>query len=451
MSPAQRTVVGALLFAVLALLPAGDVLAAAGGGSSGFGGGGGGGGFGGGGGGGGFGGGGTSGGSGGSGVVGLLIIGVLVLLFLVSAVITAIKLKRKRRAREHAVGLAAAEAAEDDAAFAATAMVPGAQRLFGEVQEAWTARDRERLSELVGGDLLQEWRLRLDDFDRKGWHNRVRPVQPPKVRYMGLRNREADEDDRAVVYIEAYLEDYVVDRDGQTITREGSSGNTTMLQEYWTLGKRGGGWIVISIEQDAEGEHNLDDEIVASPWADSRVRDEAVIETAVADGLPEGFTPADVADLDFEGDARAAALDLSLADPRFAPDVLEAAARRAVEAWAEAVDGDDGALHALAGDEAVSALLYPDGAGGRTRLVVRGPRVRRITIEGLDAGSDPAQMTIAVELGGRRYVENRETAAVVSGSRDVATKFVERWTLALEGPEDRPWRLSAAGGSPQPA
>ena len=63
----------------------------------------------------------------------------------------------------------------------------------------------------------------------------------------------------------------------------------------------------------------------------------------MADGLPPGFTTADLAEVDFSGDARARALDLSLADARFAPDVLEAAARRAVAAWAEAVDGDDDA------------------------------------------------------------------------------------------------------------
>ena len=78
----------------------------------------------------------------------------------------------------------------------------------------------------------------------------------------------------------------------------------------------------------------------------------------VADGLPEGFTTADLAQLDFDGDARAHALDLSLADARFAPDVLEAAARRAVEAWAEAVDGDDAALERVASPEAVAGLLY---------------------------------------------------------------------------------------------
>jgi predicted lipid-binding transport protein (Tim44 family) len=78
-------------------------------------------------------------------------------------------------------------------------------------------------------------------------------------------------------------------------------------------------------------------------------------------------------------------------------------------------------------------------------LVVRGLEVRHISIASLDAGSEPATMTIDVELAGRRYLENRDTAAVVSGSRSRATKFTERWTLALDGPDEEPWRITAVG------
>ena len=53
-------------------------------------------------------------------------------------------------------------------------------------------------------------------------------------------------------------------------------------------------------------------------------------------------------------------------------------------------------------------------------------------------------MTIEVEVGRRRYVEDRDTAAVLSGSKSEATVFTERWTLALDGPESRPWRIVAA-------
>jgi predicted lipid-binding transport protein (Tim44 family) len=202
---------------------------------------------------------------------------------------------------------------------------------------------------------------------------------------------------------------------------------------------------VHSIEQRAEGDHHLEGELVASPWSDEqRLDDESLTELAVADGLPEGFTTADLAQVGFDGDARARALDLSVADARFAPDVLEAAARRAAGAWAEAVDGDDAALERVASPEAVAALLYAGDPSRGTRLVVRGPRVKGIRIADVCVESVPATMTVDVELGGRRYVEDRDTAAVVSGSKDRAETFTARWTLALDGPDDAPWRIVAA-------
>jgi len=56
----------------------------------------------------------------------------------------------------------------------------------------------------------------------------------------------------------------------------------------------------------------------------------------------------------------------------------------------------------------------------------------------------PATMTVEVELGGNRYVEDRDTTSVVSGSKDSATTFTERWTLALDGPDEAPWQLKGS-------
>jgi predicted lipid-binding transport protein (Tim44 family) len=466
MAHSRRTLTLLALAAALAAgLLAGLVLAdlasaAAGGGSSGFSGGGGGGGGGGGfsgGGGSSFGGSGSGSGSGGGLFLTLLIVGFVVLVLSAGLIVRVVRRARtettaarsayRRRGRVKRVGAAAAEAAGDDAAFDPEEVKDSAYALFMEAQRAWDGRDRKRLAELVGADLLSEWNRRLDDFDRKGWHNRVNVLEGPVIEYVGLTNRESDEEDRAVVHIEAKLEDYVVSRSGGEISRTGESGKTTKLREYWTLAKRDGRWIVASIEQQAEGEHHLDSELVASPWSDGRLRDEAIAETAAADGLPEGWKPADVADLDFDGDARAAALDLALADPRFSPDVLEAAARGVVEAWADAVDGDDGPLEAVASPEAVAELLYPEASSRKHRLVVRGPRVRQIKVAALDAAADPATMTIDVELAGRRFIEDRDTAAVVSGSKDRPTTFSETWTLGLDGEGKNPWRLIRTGAA----
>ena len=81
--------------------------------------------------------------------------------------------------------LAAAEAAQDDPAFAADRVGPEAGALFVDIQQAWDGRDRPRLRELIGGDLLVEWERRLDDFDARGWRSRVQVVQEPAVEYVG--------------------------------------------------------------------------------------------------------------------------------------------------------------------------------------------------------------------------------------------------------------------------
>ena len=185
-------------------------------------------------------------------------------------------------------------------------------------------------------------------------------------------------------------------------------------------------------------------------WSDNTaLRDEALIEGATSDAVPQGTNIADVADLDFKGDARAAALDLSLADGRFAPDVLEVTARRAVTAWAEAVDGDDARLRSVAHGQAVRDLLHPGDPTQRTRLVVRGPKVQKIRITGLDAAAQPPTMSVEVEIEGRRYIEDRDTTAVLAGSQSRETKFTEHWTFALDGDARQPWLIAGVGAPVQ--
>jgi predicted lipid-binding transport protein (Tim44 family) len=463
----RRRVAIALLVIVAALVIVPEAVASAGGGSSSFGGGDGGGG------GGGFGG-GEGGGRGaglyiliqilirvailGHGLGALALIGVFLLWLLFTRVgprtqsFWSARRSFGRAARgsaaerERRVMLAAAEAAEEDPAFAPDAVKPAAAALFKAVQAAWSVGDRSRLSQLVAPDLLVEWERRLDGLERRGWTNRVEPLGEPRVEYVGLTHRGDSKTDRVVVRIEAKLRDYVVDRAGDHIKRTGRLSETTRIREYWTLRKRGRGWILVSIEQGAEGAHALDEQIVATPWSDEQaMRDEALVEGAVADAVPAGTSIAEVADLQFEGDAHAAALDLSLADGRFAPEVLAVAARRAVAAWAEAVDGDDAQLRAIADPEVMQELLHPGDLGCATRLVVRGPRVKQIRIAALDAAAAPPTMSIEVDLEGRRYIEDRSTAAVISGSQSRETSFTEHWTFALDGPPAQPWRLAKAG------
>jgi predicted lipid-binding transport protein (Tim44 family) len=452
----RRALIGlAVLVLVLALAP--EALAAAGGGSGGFGGGG--------------------GGGRGAGLYILIQILIRIAIFghgigaivLVALLVVAMLVmhaspkanewfaahqaagpaaRRRARRRERRVELAAAEAAEDEPAFAPENVRGQVASLFRQVQVAWDAGDRARLRQLVAPELLAEWDRRLEDFERRGWRNRIQLLGPPKVEYVALQHRGGPVGDRVKCRIEARMRDYVEDAHGNRIKRKGRLGETVPVREFWTLTKRGTRWVLQSVEQGAEGAHALDEQLVATPWADERsMRDQVVIEGALADAVPRGTKVADVAPVSFEGSARGAALDLSLVDGRFSPDVLEVGARRAVEAWAGAVDGDDAALLALASRGAARELLHPHDPIGRTRLVVRGPRVKEIRIADLDAHAEPPTMTLDIKIVGRRYLEDRNTAAVLAGNKSRETTFTERWTLALDGGHANPWRIVAAAPS----
>jgi predicted lipid-binding transport protein (Tim44 family) len=47
-------------------------------------------------------------------------------------------------------------------------------------------------------------------------------------------------------------------------------------------------------------------------------------------------------------------------------------------------------------------------------------------------------------MSGKRYVENRDTTEIVSGSQSRTTKFTEQWTLTLDGSSEQPWLIAAA-------
>jgi predicted lipid-binding transport protein (Tim44 family) len=433
---------------VLVLLATAQAFAQAGGGSSRFSGGDGGGGYRGGGyhGGGGDYGGGSSGADGGvGGVLVILLIAALLLVALGVPLLRKRARTRGRAARDARVSTASAEAAEDDPVFAAAVVKSAAAKLYCDIQRAWSERDDAALARMLGPDLLREWRRRLADFAVKGWVNEVSVLRGPEVEYVGLVNREGSAEDRVTVAISATLHSVVETAGGRIIHRDDDAdqGGDIEVCEYWTLARTDDdhGWRLVSIEQEPEGTHHLEAPIVVAPWSDdARMADASLVELATDDAPPPDVDPTQLISVAFDGTAHEAALDLSLADPRCSPDVLEVAARRAVAAWTEAVDGDDAALLAIAHAPAARALLYPR-ADGKARLVVRGPTLERLAITALHTDHKPLRMEVVAMLRGPRYIEDRDTGAVLSGSQDRVTRFTERWTFALNGDAASPWRL----------
>jgi predicted lipid-binding transport protein (Tim44 family) len=350
---------------------------------------------------------------------------------------------RRLGLRKRKVRLAAAEASESDPHFAPEVVCGDAEQLFCSIQNAWTHDNRGELAQLVGSDLMTEWERRLKGFGLRGWTNKIELKGPVHADYVGLRNTADDRSKRAIVRITARVQDVVVDKHGNTIHRVNSISDTHHICEYWTLGLSGDRWVLVSIEQHHEGLHQLTEPVLPSPWSDTKaLQREATLEQAAAARI--GNTQVgEIAGATLSSSARAAALDISLVDDRFAPRVLAAEVDYAVGVWAEAIDGEDGPLHAVASPSAVQALLYPDDPTRSRRLVIRGPRVRSVEIVELAGQAIPPSMLVELHVSGRRYVEDRMTTIVLSGDRSVESSFSTYWRMELTEDDAHPWRIRA--------
>jgi predicted lipid-binding transport protein (Tim44 family) len=346
--------------------------------------------------------------------------------------------RRQRSQRQRRVELAAAEASDDNPIFDPDAVRSEAASLFVAIQQAWSHDDTAALQRMVGRDLMREWDLRLDNYRAKGWTNRVEVIGNPDVDLIGLHN---DDEQQVVVDIRARVRDIVINRQGRTIKREDAFRETARLHEIWTLSRHGSRWIVVSVEQGAEGQHALADDIVANAAKnDQRLQQESMLEVAAADTIADSELDQYV-NVEFAPSAETAANDLSVLDTRFTPDVLQVVTQRAVSAWLHAVDGDDDRFLAIADAAVVRELLYPSDT---IREVVRGVKVEQLQIDELDLKHQPVTMTISLKLRGIRYQENRSTAALIGGSKTKQQRFAQSWTLALSDNKDEPWRIVAA-------
>jgi hypothetical protein len=130
-------------------------------------------------------------------------------------------------------------------------------------------------------------------------------------------------------------------------------------------------------------------------------------------------------------------LDLSAADDRFSPLLLDATLKHAMEAW-EACDSSQDPLLAVATKDATESLLHSPLTGDRR--FIKDPRLKPCRLIRLDASSDPPCVVIAVNVDAAMYLNH---GLVVSGSdRDVRHLRLV-WTLGLEQDTEHGarWRL----------
>ena len=174
------------------------------------------------------------------------------------------------------------------------------------------------------------------------------------------------------------------------------------FDERWTLGRAGHGWRLIEFDAQPLAKALINAPVIAHRWADDeRLQEQSLAELAQADA------PADpqVAGLvDDEADPARQLLDLSVADGRFAPALIEAALTQIIDAWQQATIGSIDSLQQRVAMPVVGQLLGPFGSDPPMRLLLRDARLRQWhPVAVLTATGNP-QIEVAVTVSAVRYL-----------------------------------------------
>jgi predicted lipid-binding transport protein (Tim44 family) len=152
-----------------------------------------------------------------------------------------IKLPGERRLRKRVRAVEAA--AGDGPLYGPTVVYAAATRLFNEVQAAWDAGDRERLARISAPELMSDWIKRMDGYAAAGGRYRVAVQSGPRLDYVSLL---ADRE-QVRLRVRAKLRRGLEMPDGKRKALPGGRPSQKVtLEEYWTLARSGGDWILWS-------------------------------------------------------------------------------------------------------------------------------------------------------------------------------------------------------------
>jgi len=187
-------------------------------------------------------------------VVPLTALGCGIALGLVFGVTSLFRLPGERRIGKRA--RAVAVAAGDSSVYGGAVVYAAAAQLFGEVQAGWNARDRDRLARISASGLWSDWSKRMDGYDAAGEHYRAEVLKGPHLDYVGLL---ADRE-QVRLRVRAKMRRSLESNKGKRRALPGDRGRRNGFEEYWTLSRCDGEWILWSTRS-----HRSRDKYITEP------------------------------------------------------------------------------------------------------------------------------------------------------------------------------------------
>ncbi|MGO9976205.1 MAG: TIM44-like domain-containing protein [Solirubrobacteraceae bacterium] len=171
----------------------------------------------------------------------LTILAVAIAFGLMYGVLALSRLPAQRRLRRRVQAVEAAAA--ESSVYGPAVVYAAAARLFGEVMAAWDAGDRERLRGLSDPDLMSDWTKRVERYAAAGGRYRVEVLTGPRLGYVGLLGDRGQVRVRVRAKLRRALE---LSSGKRRALPEDKGRQRVAIEEYWTLSRSDGEWILWS-------------------------------------------------------------------------------------------------------------------------------------------------------------------------------------------------------------
>ncbi len=211
--------------------------------------------------------GGSSSGTGGA-IAGVIVFGIILLVFAAAWAVPAYQSAMKRiwreklRRRGEKVAEAASVANVEDGYWDANELATRVRACFPPIQKSWEDRRIEESRPYVSDALYERHRMQLEGLEKQGRVNRIAKPQLHDVEIVRIYNVADDGEDRFVAYIACSARDWVEDiKTGRVVN--GNKRTRSQFEQYWSFSRHPEyGWVLDEIQQRSEGDYHLKADLV---------------------------------------------------------------------------------------------------------------------------------------------------------------------------------------------
>ena len=134
---------------------------------------------------------------------------------------------------------------QQDSRFDPTQLIARLKEIFLTLQASWTARNYSPMKALMSPMIYRKHLELMDRMRSRGEINQMEPIQLERVEPVYYERRPGDARNLVTFFVQAKMADFITNEAGSLVRGDR---NVRVVQEYWTLERNEGAWVLLKIE-----------------------------------------------------------------------------------------------------------------------------------------------------------------------------------------------------------